>query len=303
MLNDSGHLRALDQIGFGRGEESEALRKAAKAFDETRDTRFYVSTPGQLDIVKLVTGLASDADPGFVMITAQPGCGKTMLRTVLHNELREQGFVCVSFENGLLDFDDMLLEIVSQLQGQRVLPADLPDRYSRLAVFKDLLLETVVKSSSHLVLLIDESQHMTAQTLEGIRNLTNIGAERRNYISPVFFGQPVDAGQKARNQSIRSRIAASFEISALTRSATESYLRFRLKAAGVSEIFPFEESAIDAMQIASKGVPRTLNRLCKLALTRCCETERSSVSPDVIREISKFLPEAPNWPDSCLLTG
>ena len=226
-----------------------------------------------------------------------------MLRTVLHNALRDQGFVCVSFENGLLEFDDMLLEIVSQLQGQRVLPADLPDRYSRIVAFKDVLLERVVKSSSHLVLLIDESQQMSGQTLEGIRNLTNISAERKNYISPVLFGQPDDSGQQAPDPLIRSRIAASLEISPLTRSVTETYLRFRLNAAGVAGFFPFEGPAIDAMHVASKGVPRILNRLCKLALNRCCDTEIETVSPDLIREVAEILTETTSWPDSCLLTG
>ncbi len=87
---------------------------------------------------------------GMGLLTGEIGSGKTLLRTVLHTRIGADQHLRVSIENGLLGFDDLLLEIISQMRGERVESRDLADRYSRLAAFKRLLTELVANRDRHL---------------------------------------------------------------------------------------------------------------------------------------------------------
>ena len=132
--------------------------------------------------------MLDDGNQGWACLSSAPGLGKTLLRTVLHRSLDTSRYLGVSIENSLLDFDQLLLEIISQISGERAYGSDFPDRYSRLAEFKLLLTEQVVQSGRHLVLFLDEAQDFEKKTLDNLRNLSNICAEQANLMSIILIG-------------------------------------------------------------------------------------------------------------------
>ena len=88
-------------------------------FADTRDHRMYFPAPGH---EAALTGLRKTLESGhasFVSLTGEPGSGKTFLRTLLHGRLDSTHFVRISIESSLLDFDQLLLEIISQFNGER----------------------------------------------------------------------------------------------------------------------------------------------------------------------------------------
>jgi general secretion pathway protein A len=115
------------------------LNPPRQPFDNTRDTRYFFPSSGHAEALSRLLVLAEDRNMGMGLLTGEIGSGKTLLRTVLHTRIGADQHLRVSIENGLLGFDDLLLEIISQMRGERVESRDLADRYSRLAAFKRLL--------------------------------------------------------------------------------------------------------------------------------------------------------------------
>lgn len=236
------------------------------AFENTRDTRFYFPSAVHREALSRLLFLARDRNMGIGLLTGEIGAGKTLLRTLLYAQLSATEHLRVNLENSLLDFDGLLLEMLSQMRGARVHSADLPDRYSRLAAFKRALSELVTSDNKHLVVLIDEAQQLGLDTLEALKALTNIASERQNFLTLILIGQPELRERLARLPQVEQRISLRFHLGALTESETGDYVRHRLAAAGFVGEPPVTADAVALLHGASRGIPREINRLCKLAL-------------------------------------
>ena len=243
-----------------------AQNPPAPPFDSTRDTRYFFPSAGHAEALSRLQFLADDRNMGMGLLTGEIGSGKTLLRTVLHARLSPESHVRVSIENGLLDFDDLLLEILSQIQSQRLRASDYPDRYSRLAAFKRLLTEQIVGRHRHLVVLLDEAQQLEPRCLDAIKGLTNISSERQNYLTVILIGQPELRGHLRQIPQVDQRVSLRFHLTALSADETREYVRHRLNVAGYHGAFPFDDEALDILFHASRGIPREVNRICKIAL-------------------------------------
>jgi len=243
-----------------------ATNPPAPPFDSTRDTRYFFPSAGHAEALSRLQFLAEDRNMGMGLLTGEIGSGKTLLRTVLHSRLPPDSHVRVSIENGLLDFDDLLLEILSQIQSQRLRASDYPDRYSRLAAFKRLLTEQIVDRSRHLVILLDEAQQLDPTCLDAIKGLTNISSERQNYLTVILIGQPELRRHLRQIPQVDQRVSLRFHLTALTADETREYVGHRLTVAGYRGAFPFDDEALDILFHASCGIPREINRICKIAL-------------------------------------
>jgi general secretion pathway protein A len=279
------------------------------AFENTRDTRFYFPSAAHREALSRLLFLARDRNMGMGLLTGEIGAGKTLLRTLLFAQLSAAEHVRVNLENSLLDFDGLLLEILSQMRGSRVHAAELPDRYSRLAAFKRSLSELVTAQEKHLVLLVDEAQQLGLDTLEALKALTNIASERQNFLTLILIGQPELRQHLARLPQVEQRISLRFHLGALTATETGDYVRHRLKAAGFCGEPPVTAAAIALLHRASRGIPREINRLCKLALehaiTRGLPTLDAAGLDVVVSDLRRHgaLPEVLDDPLPAELTG
>ena len=161
----------------------------------------------------------------------------------------------------------------------------------------------VVQKGGHLALLLDEAQQMDAETIEGLRSLCNIGAERHNYATLVLVGQ---SGVRARIESqsvLASRLATTLHLEPLTFEETSAYLRHRLNVAGFEGPTPFSPEALTAIFELTCGVPRALNRLCKMTLRQCLARKMQVADGRCVRDAATKTGVAGRWPDSCLLSG
>jgi type II secretory pathway predicted ATPase ExeA len=273
------------------------------AFGESRDTRYFFGGEQAGSIVDALVGLVTGGDMGLGLVVGDPGCGKTLLRSELHRRLAGLDCVCVTLENGWLGFDETLLELLSQLEGRRVQSAELPGRYDRLAAVKQSLLDRVVRAGRHLALLIDEAQQLDDATLEGVRSLTNISAERQNFMTPILFGQPSLADRVSTCPALASRIRMTHRMLPLSESGTAAYLRHRIEVATGSGEGPFTTDAIRILHRESGGLPRIINQRCKSILEAALERRRVVVDLDMFDEDRAETDSCRSWPDSCLLSG
>jgi len=258
-------------------------------FENTRDTRFYFASAGHAEALSRLLFLARDRNMGIGLLTGEIGAGKTLLRTLLYAQLAADQHVRVNIENSLLDFDGLLLEILSQMQGERLHPADYPDRYSRLAAFKRLLSEQIVTRARHLIVLIDEAQQLDLATIEGLKALTNIASERQNFMTLILIGQPELRERLKQLPQVEQRVSLRFHLTALGTAETGDYVMHRLRAAGYVGEQPLDAEALQLLHRASRGMPREINRLCKLALDHIVTHEVSRFDVDAIAVVVEDL--------------
>jgi MSHA biogenesis protein MshM len=288
-----------DQSDLQAGPEF--LEKCIGAFTESRDTRFFHAAESAGTALEGLLGLFAGRDNGMGVVTAEPGCGKTMLRSELHRHLAGEGYVCAALENGWLDFDGVILELISQLRSRRVESASFPDRYSRLAELKQAILERVVRPGRKLAVLVDEAQQLEDSALEGLRALTNINAERQNYVVPVLFGQADLQDRIAARPAFVSRLLVDVRLQPMSRDATADYVRHRILIA-TGGAAPFTPAAIERLHAETRGVPRLVNQRCKLALQACLRSEKCVVYEEFIDTPPDETDVGESWPDSCLLS-
>jgi general secretion pathway protein A len=249
-------------------------------FENTRDTRFYFPSAGHAEALARLVYLVRDRNMGMGLLTGEIGAGKTLLRTLLHARLAGDEHLRVSLENSLLDFDGLLLEILSQMRGERVQPAEMPDRYTRLAAFKRLLTEQVAALDRHLVILVDEAQQLDLPTLESLKALTNIAAERQNFLTLILIGQPELRARLKQLPQVDQRVSLRFHLTALDRGETGDYVLHRLHAAGYRGEPPVSPAALDLVHQTSRGIPREINRLAKLALEHALTAGLGTIDGD-----------------------
>jgi len=253
-------------------------------FANTRDCRFYFASETHALALIHLTAMLEDGNQGWACLSSAPGLGKTLLRTMLHKSLDPLRYIGISIENSLLDFDELLLEIISQISGERAYNSDFPDLYSRLAEFKFLLTEHLVQSGRHLVLLLDEAQDLAKETLDKLRHLSNICAEQSNLMSIILIGDKRLDSTLHGLPALGQRIAVRTSLAPLDIEQTGAYLHHRLHIAGCQQSLRIGDSDLQSLHRVSLGIPREINTILKQAITSARHSAED-FSVNILRQV------------------
>jgi general secretion pathway protein A len=100
-----------------------------------------------------------------------------------------------------------------------------------------------------------------------VKNLTNISSETENYLTVFLVGQP-ELREKIRQlKQVDQRIFLRFHLNNLDYNNSIKYIQHRLRVAGLETGTVFSSLGLERIFRSTAGVPREINRLCKLALT------------------------------------
>jgi MSHA biogenesis protein MshM len=218
---------------------------------------------------------AISQDEGIVKVSGEVGSGKTMLCRVLMERL-PKNVETIFLANPSLSPDEILLAIadelgfeMGELRSARLLRA-LQDRLIKLFA-----------EGRRVVVLIDEAHAMPKQTLEEIRLLSNLEANRHKLLQIVLFGQPEldDMLDGVDMRQLKERITHSFALEPLRRPDVESYIDFRMRAAGYRGPSPFSRAALELIAHASQGLTRRINILADKALLAAFAGGTHAVTP------------------------
>ncbi|HEY0802984.1 MAG TPA: AAA family ATPase [Steroidobacteraceae bacterium] len=141
------------------------------------------------------------------------------------------------------------------------------------------------------LLIFDEAQNLSIQTLEELRLLSNLNSEEDVALQTLLVGQPELRLKMARPElkQFSQRVAVDFHLQSLSASETEAYIRHRLTVAGGSDAI-FQPSAIAYIHKIAGGIPRLVNRLCDLSLVYAfadgCECIDAALVAQVLQDRS-----------------
>jgi general secretion pathway protein A len=238
------------------------LREAPFAI--TPDPRFVFLSERHRDaLAHLLYGIGQGGSGGFVLLTGEVGTGKTTLSRLLLEQLPENTRVALVLNPRLTPTE--LLETVCEelkldIEGCRGSVKGLID------VLNAYLLEAYA-AGLRVVLIVDEAQNLSAESLEQIRLLTNLETNTQKLLQIILIGQPELRAllERPELRQLSQRITARYHLTPLDAAETEDYVRHRLRVAGC-ERMPFTRLALRTLYRHSGGIPRLVNVIADRAL-------------------------------------
>ncbi|MCR4297975.1 MAG: AAA family ATPase [Gallionella sp.] len=230
-------------------------------FRITPITVFFFSGANRGEILDALIYSLSEAE-GIIKVSGEVGSGKTMLCRMLLEKLPEH-IETIYLANPSLSREEMLYAIADALG------LDIGDE--RIGVIMHNIqnkLEEKAREGKRVVVLVDEAHAMPLDTLEELRLLYNLQVGNAKLLQIILFGQPeLNAKLDQPNmRQLKDRIVHHFHMQPLSRNALESYLMFRMRAAGYHGPNIFSPDTVKLIASASNGLMRRVNILADKSL-------------------------------------
>lgn len=223
---------------------------------------------------------------GFTVITGEIGSGKTTLLRFLLRRLDPK--IAVGLISNTPRGSDGLLRWVMLSLNQ-----PFEDSYPVLFQNFQQFLVNEYSQGRRTVIIVDEAQNLGLNALEELRMLTNINADKDQFLQVILVGQP-QLKELLRTPELlqfAQRVSSDFHLRPLNPDEVRKYINYRLAAVG-SRFQLFSDEACKMIADASTGIPRTINILCDTGLVYGFATNAAQVGADlisqVIRDKAKF---------------
>ncbi len=230
---------------------------------------------------------------GFVVLTGEAGVGKTIIVRVFLEHCRQQQIKTIYVLNSRVTFGVLMNMIFAELglEGHSDDVAELLDD-----VLPFLLEEQ--KQKRDVVLVVDEAQNMSINTLEELARLLNLETSQGKLLQIFLIGHSeLEAKLKLQElKQIQRRIEARVKIAELTPEESLSYIRYRLVKAGLQgkEKTIFTPAALRLIVKHSMGIPRKINIICDNALVSGSELGKKPVPLKVVKGVIADLEGKPS---------
>jgi MSHA biogenesis protein MshM len=247
-------------------------------FRITPVTVFFFSGANRGEILEALIYSISEVE-GIIKVSGEVGSGKTMLCRMLLEKL-PASIETIYLANPSLSREEMLYAIADglglKIEGERVgiIMQNIQNK-----------LEEKAREGKRIAVLVDEAHAMPPDTLEELRLLYNLQVGNAKLLQIVLFGQPeLNAKLDQPNmRQLKDRIVHHFHMQPLSRNILESYLMFRMRAAGYHGPNVFSPDAIKLIAGASNGLMRRVNILADKSLLAAFVEDTHYIKPQHVQ--------------------
>lgn len=250
-------------------------------FAITPDPAFVYLSPEHRDaLAHLLYGVGQGGSVGFVQLTGEVGTGKTTLCRCLLEQLPDNTHVALVL-NPLMTPRELLATICEELGIET---AGIADSNKAMVDALNAYLLNQHARGHRVVVVIDEAQNLSPESLEQVRLLTNLETPKEKLLQMVLLGQPElrQLLQRSDLRQLAQRITARYHLQPLNPEETRAYVRHRMMVAG-GQRSPFTRSALRALYQRSSGVPRLINIIADRALAGAYARESGSVTSRLVQ--------------------
>ena len=215
-----------------------------------------------------------------VLLTGEPGMGKTCLLRALRQRLPEAGFRLTYCHNATLGRRDFYRQLCLAL--------GLHPKATAAAVFNAVAehVEQLSREHRHPVFLLDESQLLKQEVLEHLHVLANYDFDSKPLLSLVLVGLPDlwDILKARINRSLWSRVHCRIAIPEATPADTAEYIQHRISQAKGPKTL-FSSDAISVLHEGTLGHLRDLDRVATNAIKAAAQRKLTTIDRAVISEV------------------
>lgn len=214
---------------------------------------------------------------GHMLLTGEPGVGKTCVLRALRRRLPEAGFRLTYCHNATLGRRDFYRQLCLAL--------GLSPKATAAGVFYEVSshIQQLGQERVHPVFLLDEAHLLHQDVLDHLHILANYEWDSRALLSLVLVGLPElhDRMHLRRNRSLFSRIHTRLSLADATPQDTAEYIAIRMEQAGSSQDV-FTADALAMIHEASSGHLRDIDRIATDALKRAARRNVKRVDPSLV---------------------
>lgn len=232
----------------------------AKPFTLLPDPEFlFLGARHKMALSLLEYGLVNGS--AFIVVTGEPGTGKTTLLNRLLDQSRRQWTIGM-LENTHGGLGGLMPWITASF-GLETKGKNAVELFHEFARF----LEGEHTAGRRVLLILDEAQNVGSPMLEELRLLSNLNDGRRRSLQILLSGQPAlrDLLKGPGMEQFAQRIAVEYALEPLAEEEAVAYIGHRVRVAGGLRPL-FSTLACRKIFALAGGVPRLMNQLCDHAL-------------------------------------
>lgn len=252
-------------------------------FKLTPDPAYFFPSSGHNEGLMLMD-YAIDQKEGFLLLTGDPGTGKTTLLKVFLEKWKDQAEIAMILTPRLSP-GEFLAAVAEDLN------ISLEDK-NKNEIIRDLRDFMTRKSGEgrRVIIIVDEAQNLPLDTLEELRLLSNLETDKDKLIQIMLIGQPeLEAKLMAiKLRQLNQRITTRVHLNHFSAEETREYISYRIIKAGPKNLRIHAKTGRLTHKI-THGVPRLINMLMSRALMASYLEEKNIISPDHVRHAVKSL--------------
>ncbi|WP_442509110.1 ExeA family protein [Novipirellula sp. SH528] len=232
-----------------------------------------------------------DAREGVSLVVGPPGTGKSLLCSLLVDRYRETHDVVILGETPIDTRSAYLRHLLHHLGADY---RDIADADLQLA-----LVDRVCDNdppNEGLLIIVDESQALSAEVLEAIRMSTNIhsGGQPRVFAVVVGGVRLDDTLAAPSMEPFSQRIAARCYLHPMNGDETRHYITETIQCCGADPASTITDEAIAAVHHACCGVPRLVNQIMTEAIDIAEAADESLITDHTIDRAWAQLQQLPS---------
>lgn len=255
---------------------------------------FYLSREHETALTNILIELRLKR--GLSVILGDVGTGKTTLSRKLVQELKERDD-CIfniildpTFEDEKLFLTSLARNFEINVDASAPMSSSIPGGGTTILALREalerFLFQKGVTEDRTVILIIDEAQKLSENSLEILRLLLNYETNEFKLLQLVLLGQ-VELYSKIMNiANFFDRISLKFMLHPLGLEETKEMIGFRIRQAGYrSGMHLFLDEAVREIHEHSRGYPRQITMLCHRTLKNLVIKNRFVVDAALVREI------------------
>ncbi len=260
----------------------------------------------------LLMDYSIDQKEGFLLITGDPGTGKTTMLNVFLENWKSRAETAIVLTPRLSPE-----EFLSAVAEDFDIKIENSNKHSVIKALRDFM---VIKYSEgkRVIIIVDEAQNLPDETLEELRLLSNLETDKDKLLQIVLSGQP-ELEARLRSDKLRQlnqRISSRILLRHFNPDETLAYINYRLIMAGRRKLRALKKTGRKRYTITkgipalikaggkkwqvhqktgraayklTKGIPRLINMLISRALMAAYLEESSMVLPRHIEHAVRSL--------------
>ncbi|HEX7342340.1 MAG TPA: AAA family ATPase [Rhodanobacteraceae bacterium] len=248
------------------------------------DTRFAYLAATAGEILDRLQQEVIEGSGGITLLTGSSGSGKTLVAQCLLERLADRDVRVARLLHSRVTPIELLQSVCTRLRvplDQHVDPVSERDLVNALGVF----LMDIYAQGQRVLLVVDEAQNLSDESLEQLRLLTNLETPVHRLMHILMLATPHlrERLHATTLAPLAQRVTAWHELPGLDTRHSEAYVRHRLSVAGAAPAL-FSRLALRDMVHASRGVPRVLNLIGERALSLAADNHQDSVGERTVQQ-------------------